>query len=59
MTRTYTIHNDQEPSAEQLQEVQEAKKRPICFDEDAPELSEAMMKAFRCAVVRRNRNKDA
>ncbi len=30
------------------------------FDEDCPELSPAMMKAFKCAVIHRNRkqNKD-
>lgn len=57
MTKTYTIEAGQKPTKEQLREVMEAKKQPVEFDEDAPELSPAMMKAFRCAAVRRNRSK--
>ncbi len=57
MTRTYTIEAGQKPTQEQLREVAEAKKQPVVLDEDAPELSAAMMKAFRCAAVRRNRSK--
>lgn len=59
MTRTYIIENGQRPTEEQLREVEEAKKHPINFDEDCQELSPAMMKAFRSAVVQRNRNKKA
>ena len=59
MTRTFTIDPGQKPSPQQLREVQEAKNRPIVPDEDAPELSESMMKAFRCAAVGRNRKKNA
>lgn len=59
MTRTYIIENGQRPTEEQLKEVEEAKKHPINFDEDCQELSPAMMKAFRSAVVQRNRNKKA
>ena len=39
--------------------VEEAKKSPINFDEDCEELSPAMMKAFKSAVVQRNRRKKA
>lgn len=59
MTRTFIIKPGQKPSAEQLQEVAEAKQHPVVPDEDAPELSPAMYKAFRCSVVQRNRRKDA
>lgn len=59
MTRTFTIENGQKPSPEQLQEVIEAKKQPITFDEDSPELSPAMYKAFKSSVVQRNRQKKA
>ncbi len=31
--------------------------QPIVFDDDCPELSDAMMKAFRSAVVQDNRKK--
>ena len=57
MTKTYTIKEGQKPTPEQLKELEEAKKHPIEFDEDCPELSPAMMKAFRCAVVQRNRKR--
>lgn len=57
MTKAYTIEAGQKPSEEQLKEVMEAKKQPVVLDEDAPELSAAMMKAFRCAAVHRNRSK--
>ena len=59
MTKTLTINKGQKPTAEQLKEVEEAKRYPIEFDEDCEELSPAMMKAFKCAVVQRNRRKDA
>ena len=59
MTKTYTINKGQNPTQEQLKEVEEAQKYPIEFDEDCEELSPAMMKAFKCAVVQRNRRKNA
>ena len=59
MTKTFIIENGQKPTEEQLKEVEEAKKSPIVFDEDCQELSPAMIKAFRSAVVQRNRNRNA
>ena len=59
MTRTLIIESGQKPTEEQLKEVEEAKKSPINFDEDCEELSPAMMKAFKSAVVQRNRKKKA
>ena len=59
MTRTLIIEDGQKPTEEQLKEVEEAKKSPICFGEDCEELSPAMMKAFKSAVVQRNRKKKA
>ena len=59
MTKTFTISKGQRPTNEQLQEVMEAKKQPIVFDEDSPELSPAMYKAFQSSVIQRNRNKNA
>lgn len=55
MIRKYSIHPGQKPTREQLKEVEEAKKHPIVFDEDCEELSPAVQKAFRSAVVSRNR----
>lgn len=57
MTRTFTIKEGQVPTEEQLAEVREAVKREIQFDEDSPELSPAMYKAFKCSVAQRNRRK--
>ena len=59
MIKTFIIDKGQKPTNEQLQEIVEAKKKPIVFDEDSPELSPAMYKAFRSSVIQRNRNKNA
>lgn len=59
MTKTLIINKGQKPTSEQLREVEEAKKFPIEFDEDCKELSPTMIKAFKCAVVQRNRRKNA
>ena len=59
MTRTFTIDKGQKPTDEQLQEVIDAKKQPIVFDEDSPKLSPAMYKAFKSSVIQRNRKKNA
>ena len=59
MTKTLIIESGQRPTREQLREVEEAQKNPIIFDEDCQELSPAMMKAFKSAVVQRNRRKNA
>lgn len=66
MIKTYTT-NGQPPTDEQLKEVEEAKKQkskkakkhPIVFDKDCEELSPAMIKAFRCAAIQRNRRRKA
>lgn len=55
MTKTFIIEDGQEPTKEQLEEVKAAAKREIQFDEDSPELSPAMVKAFKCSVAQRNR----
>jgi hypothetical protein len=53
MIKTFTIETGQKLTEEQLAEINEAKKYPIVFDDDCPELSPAMMKAFKCAAVQR------
>jgi len=59
MIRTFSIKPAQKPTKEQLKEVEEAKKYPVEFDEDCRELSPAMQKAFKSAVIMRNRRKKA
>jgi len=57
MTRTFTNKDGQTPTKEQLDEVKAAAKREVQFDEDSPELSPAMFKAFKCSVTQRNRRR--
>ena len=57
MITTYIINEGDKPTKEQLEEIEEAKKYPIVFDEDCQELSPAMIKAFKCVVAQRNRRK--
>lgn len=59
MDKTFIIEKGQKPTEEQIREVEEAKKHPITFDEDSPELSPSMYKAFQSAVIQRNRRKNA
>ena len=59
MLKTFTINKGQKPTKEQLQEVMDAKNSPIITDEDAPELSPAMLKALKSSVIQRNRKKNA
>ena len=59
MIKTFTVNKGQKPTKEQMQEVMSAKKSPIVPDEDAPALSPAMYKAFKCSVIQRNRKKNA
>ncbi len=59
MTKTFIIEAGQKPTPDQIQEIEEAKRSPIVFDEDSPELSPAMCKAFRSAVIQRNRRQKA
>ncbi len=53
-----TVYYDLKPGAtlteEQIRELDEAAKRPIVYDEDAPELTPDMMRAAHCAVLQRN-----
>ena len=59
MTKTLTINPGNGPTEAQLKEVEEAKSHPIVFDEDCPPLSPAMVKAFKSAVIQRNRRQNA
>ena len=54
MIRTVTLDRNQKPTAEQIRQIEEAKKQDIVFDEDSPELTPAMEKAFRLAAKNRN-----
>lgn len=42
---------------EQIAEIEAAKSKPIIYDEDSPELTPAMEKAFVLAAKTRNRYK--
>ncbi len=59
MIKTYIIDKNQTPTAEQIEEVREAAKHPVTFDDDCPELSPAHEKAFKAAAAQRNTRKNA
>lgn len=54
MIRTATLDRNQKPTKEQIEQIKEAAKKEIVFDEDSPELTPAMEKAFRLAAKNRN-----
>ncbi|WP_300801127.1 hypothetical protein [uncultured Acetatifactor sp.] len=55
MIRTATLDRNQKPTEEQIQQIREAANKEIIFDEDSPELTPDMEKAFRLAAKKRNR----
>lgn len=57
MIRTATLDRNQKPTGEQIKQIEEAAKREIIFDEDSPELTPAMEKAFKLAAKNRNTQK--
>ena len=57
MIKTATLDKDQKPTDEMLREIREAAKKEIVFDEDSPEMTQAMEKAFRLAAKNRNTQK--
>ena len=54
MIKTATLDRSMKPTEEQIKEIEEAAKREIVFDEDSPEMTPAMEKAFRLAAKNRN-----
>ena len=57
MTVTVEYKKGQELTEEQIAEIEAAKEKPIVYDEDCPELTPAMEKAFLLAARSRNRYK--
>ncbi|MCD7765401.1 MAG: hypothetical protein LUH53_02635 [Lachnospiraceae bacterium] len=55
MIRTATLSKDQKPTDEQIRQIEAARKKEIIYDEDSPELTPAMEKAFSLAAKNRNR----
>lgn len=56
--KTVTLDRNKKPTEEQIKQIEEAAKREIVFDEDSPELTPAMEKAFRLAAKNRNTQKN-
>ncbi|MBR0118759.1 MAG: hypothetical protein IJM01_01360 [Eubacterium sp.] len=50
-----TLYKKEELTDEQKEEIEEAKNQPIVYDEDSPELTPEMEKAFLLAATSRNR----
>ena len=59
MIRTITLDRNQKPTKEQARQIEKAAKMEIVFDEDSPELTPAMEKAFRLAAKNRNTQRKA
>ncbi len=57
MTTAVEYVKGQKLTKEQIMEIEEAKKKPIVYDKDSPELTSAMEKAFALAAKNRNRYK--
>ena len=55
MTRTFILDKDQQPTQEQLLQIEKAAELPVVYDKDSPEMTPAMEKAFRLAARNRNR----
>jgi hypothetical protein len=55
MLITSTLSPDAKITPEMKKEIEEAKKMPITFDEDCPELTENQLKQFECMLKMRNR----
>jgi hypothetical protein len=55
MIVTTTLSKDAKLTEEQIKEIEEAKKYPITYDEDSPEMTPEMEKQFKVAARMRNR----
>lgn len=58
MIKTVSVHKEQKLTPEQKKELKEAFNRPDVEDEDCPELSPEMIKAFEC-LIRQNKRRKA
>lgn len=54
MIQTAILDRKQKPTKKQIQQISKVAKREIVYDEDSPELTPAMEKAFRLATKNRN-----
>ena len=57
MIVTYRVTEGQEPTPEQIAEIEAARLRPIVYDEDSPALTPEAIEGFQCSAVERNRKK--
>ena len=55
MIITVEYKKGQKLTEDQIAEIEAAKEKPIVYDEDSPELTPAMEKAFLVAARNRNR----
>ena len=54
---TFTINPGQKLSAESIKKLNEFRDEDIVYDDDCPEMTPKMRKAFECAVAQRDRIK--
>lgn len=55
MDKLVVTENVKNLTQEQIEQVRKAKERPIVFDDDCPELTPMLFKAFKSSVIQRNR----
>ena len=53
----FTIKENQKPSEEAIKRLSALEDEDIVYDDDCPEMTPKMQKAFACAVAQRNRFK--
>ncbi len=54
MIKTVTLDRNQKPTDEQIKMIRKAAEKEMIYDEDSPEMTPAMEKAFRLAAKNRN-----
>lgn len=57
MIKTFIINPGQRPTDDQIKEVLEAKKQPITFDEDFPEMSPQCIKLSKVQLCKETEEK--
>lgn len=56
--RKMTVTEGQKPTEEQKKRIREAMKRPIVYDDDAPELTDEQYRAFAVVAEKQRRERE-
>lgn len=58
MTETYSIHKNQKPTHEQIEEIEKASMQEIVFDDDCPEYSYEELVSMREAALKKRNERE-